>query len=102
MLASALVCHGINIADLQTVLTLASTEATEMSVEAGIGIAFISRLAATRGLTLGRVVEVPVVGLDLAREIYLVRHQRHAATPLQQAFWDFTLAKPGEAAVAYS
>ena len=49
-------------------------------------------MAAARGLALGRVVEVPVAGMDLTRDIYMVRHQRHSATPLQQAFWDFAFA----------
>jgi hypothetical protein len=35
------------------------------------------------------VVEVPVKGVALERAIYIVRHQRHASTPLKQAFWDF-------------
>ncbi len=96
MLAGALSSHGMDIAQLQTVLTLASAEAIEMSVEAGIGVAFVSRLAAARGLALGRVVEVPVSGIHLVREVYLVRHQRHTATPLQQAFWDFALAAETE------
>lgn len=97
VVAEGLARHGLDIDQLQTVLSLASTEAIEMSVEAGIGIAFVSRMAAARGLALGRVVEVPVAGLDLTRAIYLVRHQRHTATPLQQAFWDFALAEDTEA-----
>jgi DNA-binding transcriptional LysR family regulator len=96
VLAKGLGPHGVDIQQLQTVLTLASAEATEMSVEAGIGVAFVSRLAAARGLALGRVVEVPVAGLDLSRDVLMVRHQRRAATPLQQAFWDFAFAQNTE------
>ena len=93
VLADGLARQGLNVDNLQTVLTLASAEALEVSVEAGIGVAFVSKMAATRGLTLGRVVEVPVAGMELTREIYLVRHQRRTATPLQQAFWSFALAE---------
>lgn len=89
VLAEGLTAHGLSIEELQVVLTLANAEAIEMSVEAGIGVAFVSRLAAARGLALGKVVEVPVAGMKLARAIYMVRHQRHPSTPLQQAFWDF-------------
>ncbi len=92
VLAAGLATQGVDIEQLQTVITLANAEAIEMSVEAGIGVAFVSKLAAASGLALGRVVEVPVGGLDLTREIYLVRHQRRASTPLLQAFWDFALA----------
>ncbi len=89
VLAEGLAAHGLGIEELQVVLTLANAEAIEMSVEVGIGVAFVSRLAAARGLALGKVVEAPVTGMPLARTIYMVRHQRHASTPLQQAFWDF-------------
>jgi DNA-binding transcriptional LysR family regulator len=91
VVAEGLAAHGLDIAHLQTVLTLASAEAIEMSVEAGIGAAFISRLAAERGLALNRVVEVAVQAMTLTRTIYIVRHQRRAATPSQRAFWDFAL-----------
>jgi DNA-binding transcriptional LysR family regulator len=89
VLAEGLAAHGLGTEELQVVLTLANAEAIEMSVEVGIGAAFVSRLAAARGLALGKVVEVPVTGMSLSRVIYMVRHQRHAMTPLQQAFWNF-------------
>ena len=85
VVAEGLAAHGLNISQLQSVLSLANAEAIEMSVEAGIGAAFISRMAAVRGIALGRVVEVPVQGMALNRTIYMVRHQRLAATPLQRA-----------------
>lgn len=97
VVAEGLQAHGLNVSQLQTVLTLANTEAIEMSVEEGIGIAFVSRLAAKRGLTLGKVVEVPVAGLDLRRSIYMLQHNRRAATPIQQAFWNFAFATENEA-----
>ena len=49
VLAEGLPAHGLAISQLQSVLTLANAEAIEMSVEAGIGIAFVSRMAAVRG-----------------------------------------------------
>ena len=89
MLVEELAAHGLDIAKMQTVLTLANAEAIEMSVEAGLGAAFVSRLAAERGLLLGRVVEVPIAGMDLTRAVYMARAKRHAGTPLQKAFWDY-------------
>jgi DNA-binding transcriptional LysR family regulator len=55
-------------------------------------VAFVSRMAASRGLALGRVVEVPVEGLELTRQIYMVYHQRRAATPIQRAFWEYAFS----------
>lgn len=96
VLAEGLAAQNLDVDQLQTVLTLANAEAIEMSVEAGIGVAFVSKLAATRGLALRRVVEVPVAGLNLTREILMVRRQQQMATPLQQAFWDFVFARENE------
>ncbi len=92
VLAEGLAAHQIEIDQLQTVLILANAEAIEMSVEEGIGLAFISRLAAARGSQLGRIREVPVQDMTLTRAIYMMRRHRHAVTPLQQAFWDFAFA----------
>lgn len=96
VVAEGLQAHGLAIQQLQAVLTLANTEAIEMSVEAGIGIAFVSRMAATRGLALGKVVEAPVAGMDLKRGIYMLRHIGRAVTPIQRAFWDFAFAPENE------
>ncbi len=96
VVAEGLQAHGLSIQQLQTVLTLANTEAIEMSVEAGIGIAFVSRMAAGRGLALGKVVETPVAGMDLRRNIYMLRHTSRVATPIQQAFWNFAFAPANE------
>jgi DNA-binding transcriptional LysR family regulator len=89
VVADGLAAQGYSIDELPAVLTLANAEAIEMSVEAGIGAAFVSKLAAARGLALNKVVEVPVAGMALSRTVYMVRHQQRAHTPLQQAFWDF-------------
>lgn len=89
VVAEGLAAHGLSIEELPVVLTLANAEAIEMSVEVGIGVAFVSRLAAARGLALGKVVEVPVSGMKLTRTIYMAHHTRYPSTPLQQAFWNF-------------
>jgi DNA-binding transcriptional LysR family regulator len=97
LVAEGLAAHGLDITRLQTVLTLANAEAIEMSVEAGIGAAFVSRLTAEQGLALGRVVEVPVQAVKLTRTIYMARHRRRAATPVQRVFWDFALDPANQA-----
>lgn len=97
VLAEGLAAHGLGIEELQVVLTLANAEAIEMSVEAGIGVSFVSRLVAARGLALSKVVEVPVAGMKLSRQIYMARHQRYPGAPVRQAFWDFAFDLANEA-----
>ncbi len=97
VLVEGLAAHGLSVADLKVVMTLGNAEAIEMSVEAGIGAAFIPRLVAARGLTLGCVAQVPVEGMSLKRKIYLARNVRHNVTPPLKAFWEFALDPANEA-----
>jgi DNA-binding transcriptional LysR family regulator len=79
---------------LNVAMTLGNAEAIEMAVEEGIGIAFVSRLAASRGLELGRVVEVEVEGMSLQRKIYLARNRRYPPSRAQSEFWAFVETQP--------
>ena len=70
-------------------MVLGNAEAIEMAVEEGLGVAFVSKLAAARGLALGRVIEIEVDGMSLRRGIYLARNRRFPTTRAQGEFWDF-------------
>jgi DNA-binding transcriptional LysR family regulator len=85
---------------LNIAMVLGNAEAIEMAVEEGLGIAFISRLAAARGLVLGRIVEVSVEGMSLARNIYLARNRRHPFTRAQAKFWEFVTSTKDEIQIA--
>lgn len=89
VMQAGLLDHDIRVADLDVVMELGSAEAIVTSVEAGIGLAFISRLVARRCLQRGAVVQIPVQGLELKRQLYMIRHSRRAETRVQAAFWDF-------------
>jgi DNA-binding transcriptional LysR family regulator len=88
MVQEGLAGHSISLDQLHVVMAVGNAEAIEMAVEHGVGIAFISRLAARHGLELGRLVEVPVEGLCLERPLYVVRNSRCAKTTAQSRFWD--------------
>lgn len=89
VLEKGLLNHDISLDMLNIVMTLGNAEAIEMAVEEGIGVAFIPRLAAARGIEVGRVLEVQVEGLRLYRKIYLARNQRFPSTRTQNEFWQF-------------
>ena len=74
---------------LNVAMELGNAEAIVMAVEEKIGVAFVSRLAADRGLELGNVKEVEVDGMVLRRSISMVRHNRIPPTRAQIEFWDF-------------
>ena len=89
VLKTGLLEHDISFDMLNVTMGLGNAEAIEMAVEEGIGVAFISRLAAARGIELRRIVEVEVEGMKLFRKIYLARNQRFPTTRAQSEFWDF-------------
>jgi DNA-binding transcriptional LysR family regulator len=74
---------------LNGAMLLGNAEAIEMAVEEELGIAFVSRLAASRGIALGRVVEVAVEDMGLTCNIFMARNRRQLLTKAQVKFWDF-------------
>jgi len=81
--------QNITIDNFNVVMELGNTEAIEMAVERGVGIAFVSEMVAARGLALGRIKRVEVEGLDLRRKIYMSRHIGSPFTRAQSLYWDF-------------
>lgn len=80
---------GLTVDDLNVVMEIGNSEAISMAVEEGMGVAFVSRTVAHRGMQLGKIKEVRVVGLSLAREIFIAYSQRHPASRAQVEFWNF-------------
>jgi DNA-binding transcriptional LysR family regulator len=81
--------QNITLDHFNVVMELGNSEAIEMAVERGVGIAFVSEMIATRGIALGRIKKVEVEGLDLRRKIYMARHIGFPFTRAQSLFWDF-------------
>lgn len=81
--------YQITVDNLNVVMELGSMEAVAMSVERGVGIAFVSEMVAARGLALGLIKKVEVEGLDMRRKIYMARHIGFPFTRAQSLFWDF-------------
>jgi DNA-binding transcriptional LysR family regulator len=82
---------------LNVAMELGNAEAICMAVEEKIGVAFISRLAAARGLELGNIKEVEVDGMNLRRNISMVRNNRIPPTRAQIEFWDFVKSVEAQA-----
>jgi DNA-binding transcriptional LysR family regulator len=89
VMMDGLQAHDITSDMLNVAMVLGNAEAIEMAVEEELGIAYVSRLAASRGIALGRVVEVAVEGMQLARNLYMARNRRQSLTRAQAKFWEF-------------
>jgi len=74
---------------LNVTMELGSSDAIEMAVECGVGIAFVSEMVAARGLAFGRVKKIHVQGLDLRRTVYIARNLNYPFTRTQSLFWEF-------------
>jgi len=81
--------HDIHLDNLNIFLEIGNAEAIVETVAAGFGVAFVSRLAVANALQTRRVIEIPVVGLDLQRKIYIVRRAMEAPNRAQEVFWGF-------------
>lgn len=81
--------YGITADMLNIVMELGSSDAIEMAVECGVGIAFVSEMIAARGLAFGRVKKVEVEGMNLQRTVYIARNVHYPFTRAQSLFWEF-------------
>lgn len=96
VLRTELAGHDITEDDLNIFLELGNAEAIVHTVQAGFGVAFVSRLAANWALELGLVVAVPVSGMRLRRTIYMIRRRLEDPHRPQEVFWDFVHSAANE------
>jgi DNA-binding transcriptional LysR family regulator len=81
--------YGVTPDMLDFVMELGSSEAIELAVERGMGIAFVSEMIAARGLSLGLIKRVEMSGISLQRTIYMARRPNYPFTRAQNLFWAF-------------
>lgn len=81
--------NGLNPKSLREILVAGSNQAVVTAVEAGIGLAFASQIAAARSLKLGSVKSVRLQGKHWVRGIYFVRPSRTLETKLMREFVSF-------------
>lgn len=88
-LSSALAAHDISLDDLNILLEIGNADGIVSAVVSGLGVAFVSRAAAKCALEMGRVREIPLRGVTLSRQIYLVRNTSRAPSRAAELFWGF-------------
>jgi DNA-binding transcriptional LysR family regulator len=80
---------GTRLRDLDVRLELGLQESATSAVRGGYGVTFISRSSVESDLAAGTLAEARVAGLELEREIYLVRAAGRAETRAARAFLGF-------------
>jgi DNA-binding transcriptional LysR family regulator len=73
----ALALHGVRLANTMRV---GGTEAIKQGVAAGLGLAIVSRAAATDQLALGKIAILPVEGLEIRRTLAQITLRGRAST----------------------
>lgn len=86
---------GVRLRDLDVKLELGLQESVRSAVQAGFGVAFISRAGVDSELAAGTIVEARVAGLDASREISLVRGTGRASTRAADEFVSFARSRAG-------
>ena len=84
-----LATHDITLDDLDILLEVGNAEAIVSAISNGVGVAFVSRLAASCALASGIVVEVPVAGVEFQRRLCMARHILAPPNRAQEVFWGF-------------
>ncbi|MGM0472142.1 MAG: selenium metabolism-associated LysR family transcriptional regulator [Bacillota bacterium] len=67
---------GVNKRDLNIGVQFGSTEAIISAVESGLGISFVSELAARKAVANGRVQSIKISDMLISRKLYLAYHQK--------------------------
>ncbi len=80
---------GTRLRDLDVRLELGLQESVTSAVRGGYGVTFISRSSVENDLSAGTLVEARVAGLELEREIHLVRASGRAERRAARAFVEF-------------
>lgn len=84
--AKALRQAGIDPAKLKVAVHLGSNEAVKRAVMAGIGVSYVSALSVQRELEQGALNQVPVAGVEIQREFFLVERRGRELSPAAVAF----------------
>lgn len=85
-LQQALRQAGFDPARLQVAVRLGSNEAVRQALLSGFGAAFLSEISILQELKRGELVKVPVVGLTVQRQFWLVTRSRRAVSPAARVF----------------
>ena len=73
-----------------TTVPLGSTQSVISGVQAGLGISFVSNFAVKPLVEAKLLKSIPIKGLTLERDLFIV-HQKHSlTTKLQQTFFKFS------------
>lgn len=84
---------GVKETDLNIVMRAGSTAAVKKAVESGAGVSIISERAIENEIKLSLLKKVPIKGLELQREFFIVHRRRRSHSPATKALLKFLEGK---------
>jgi DNA-binding transcriptional LysR family regulator len=85
--------HKIQPESLDVVMELGSPEAIKGAVEAGLGVAIVSKITVMKEQKLGKIIAIPLIPV-LRRDLTLVYTQEKFRSKLLQSFIDLIVDTP--------
>jgi DNA-binding transcriptional LysR family regulator len=82
----ALAAKNLSLLQLDSFLTLDTTESIVLSVNKGLGLSFSSTTIAS---TISKTVPVPIKDINIKQGLYIVRDKTQLTTEARDAFWNF-------------
>ena len=80
---------GVDARQWMPTVVLGSTQAVLNGVEAGLGISFVSALAAQHGVQAGTIATKALSGVTLERDLFMVYREGHISTRLLEEFTEY-------------
>jgi DNA-binding transcriptional LysR family regulator len=81
--------YNINVRQLNVIMELGLQESTKAAVKSGLGMTIISKLGVIGELNRGDLVEVPIEGIELKRDFYVVYRRTSPLTNLARTFIEY-------------
>jgi DNA-binding transcriptional LysR family regulator len=94
---NALQQAGIDVQRISKRLTLGSIEAIKRAVEAGMGVAVVSKWSVMREIERGSLKAIPIVNITFARKFYFIYKANYYKEKLVNRFIDFAISYNVEA-----
>ncbi len=86
--------YSVGLDSFTVVAQLGSPAAVKEGIKHNLGVSIMSLRAVEAEVEAGSLAIVPVKGLSLPREFFLIRDKRRTLSPLCRAFTDFVVAEP--------
>ena len=91
VMSEALRDHGLDLAKLDIVAEMGSSEAVRQGIKARLGISILSTLAIREDLDNGALIKVAIEGVRMVRPLYLVQRKNRQLPPLALCFLDYLM-----------